>query len=536
MSGVHNHLFYNPNNTETVPVPELIIGDKYLIHGEIQTWTGKVEKVYSPIYNAVDGTPIQIGTYAYLGEKEAVEAIQSAKSSFNNGRGEWPSMTAKQRIECVQKFVKGMKDVKKQIVQAIMWEICKTTSDAEKEVDRTIAYIYDTIAELKRLENQQSMVNTSGGISAQIKRSPLGVCVCVAPANYPLNETYTTLLPALLMGNTIVLKTPRNGCLCHMPTIELFQQFFPKGTVNIVHGSGRETLPAMMKTGLVDILAFIGSHKAAHALQVEHPHPFKLRCVFGLDAKNAGFILPDADLKVTVSECLLGSLSFNGQRCTALKILFVHESIAQEFVDKFSAAVDALKIGLPWEKDVKITPVLEPGKPKYLKELIDDAVNNGAKIVNKNGGQIDRSIVAPTVLYPVTPNMRVYKEEQFGPVVPIVAYSNIEECIEYAVNSTFGQQASIFSNDPHAIPELLDVLTHQVSRINLNSQCQRGPDNYPFTGRKDSACGTLSVHDALRAMSIRAMVACKEDEKSLELMTNIITSRKSNFLRADYLQ
>lgn len=101
------------------------------------------------------------------------------------------------------------------------------------------------------------------------------------------------------------------------------------------------------------------------------------------------------------------SLSFNGQRCTALKILFVHDSIADAFLKQFCAAVDALKLGLPWEKDTKITPLPEPEKPKYLQTVIADALAKGAQVVNARGGQADRTLVAPTVLFPVTKDMRV---------------------------------------------------------------------------------------------------------------------------------
>ncbi len=167
-----------------------------------------------------------------------------------------------------------------------------------------------------------------------------------------------------------------------------------------------------MKSGKVDVLAFIGTHNVAKSLQIQHPNVHRLRCVLGLDAKNTALILPDANLKVTVSECVLGSLSYNGQRCTAIKIIFVHEKIADEFVKQFCEAVDKLKMGLPWEKDVSITPLAEEEKPNYLKKIINDAIDKGAKIVNQRGGKIDRSFVSPTVLYPVNKDMIVYQEEQ----------------------------------------------------------------------------------------------------------------------------
>jgi len=290
-----------------------------------------------------------------------------------------------------------------------------------------------------------------------------------------------------------------------------------------------------MKTGQVDILAFIGTSKAAKILQHAHPNPNRLRLALGLDAKNPAFILKDADLDVAVSECLLGSLSFNGQRCTALKVLFVQQDIAEEFVQRFSKAVDSLILGLPWGKGVKITPLPEPEKPALLREMIADAISKGAKVVNARGNQFDRTFVFPSVLYPVNSTMRAYSEEQFGPLVPIVPFKEIEECYQYILETSYGQQASVFTRDLQQLPGLIDLLTHNVARVNVNCQCQRGPDTFPFTGRKDSATGTLSVFDALRTMSIRCIVSTKDTDPNIELLSDLIASRKSSFVRADLL-
>eukprot|EP01102_Stenamoeba_stenopodia_P006803 TRINITY_DN1899_c0_g1_i1.p1 TRINITY_DN1899_c0_g1~~TRINITY_DN1899_c0_g1_i1.p1 ORF type:complete len:540 (+),score=91.52 TRINITY_DN1899_c0_g1_i1:165-1784(+) len=512
----------------------LVDSTKYLVNGEIREWKGKSVNVYAPIYDK-EGKQIQLGTYAFLDEQVASEAVNAAANAYGKGRGVWPTTTMKERIKHIQRFADGLKSVRDRIVDILMWEICKNKGDAQKEVDRTIKYILDTIAEVKQLENHQNAFISDSGIVAQVKRVPLGVVLCAGPFNYPLNETYTTMIPALLMGNTVILKTPRTGCLCHVPTLELFKEIFPPGVVNVIHGSGRDLMPPIMKTGLIDIFAFIGTSKAASELQKAHPSPHKLRTVLGLDAKNPAIILPDADLDVAVSECVLGSLSFNGQRCTAIKIIFVHESIADTFVPKLSAAIDALPIGLPWVNGTLITPLPEPNKPEFLLELIRDALSKGAKIANARGGKVDRSIFAPTVLYPVLPGMRVHAEEQFGPIVPVVSYSSLNEVYSFIVDTSYGQQAAIFSTSPNSIPELIDVLASQVSRINVNCQCQRGPDSFPFTGRKNSAYGTLSVFDALRTMSIRAVVATKENDSNVRMLEDIMLKRSSNFVRAEYL-
>jgi len=290
-----------------------------------------------------------------------------------------------------------------------------------------------------------------------------------------------------------------------------------------------------MKSGKVDVLAFIGSSRVADILKQQHPKPHRLRCVLGLEAKNAAIVLKDAELDQTVKECVLGALSFNGQRCTALKILFVHENIIKTFLAKFTEALGQLKCGMPWDGGVQITPLPEPNKTKYLSELIGDATAKGARVINEGGGAVNHTFMYPGVVYPVRPGMRLYTEEQFGPVIPIASFTDIEEPMRYVIQSNYGQQVSIFGSDPDVIANLIDPLVNQVCRVNINSQCQRGPDTFPFTGRKDSAEGTLSVSDALRVFTIRTLVAAKGNEKNKDIIKSIATRRKSKFLSTDFI-
>jgi len=268
---------------------------------------------------------------------------------------------------------------------------------------------------------------------------------------------------------------------------------------------------------------------------MQHPKPHRLRCILGLEAKNPAIILPDADIELTVKECVTGSLSFNGQRCTALKIIFVHQKILKPFLEKFCLEIEKLKPGMPWDEKVNITPLPEPNKPEYLTGLVEDAIKHGAQIKNPSGGIQHKSFFFPAVLFPVNRNMRIYHEEQFGPVIPIVPFNDIEEPMDYVIQSDYGQQASLFGQDSDTIAKLMDTLVNQLCRVNINSQCQRGPDEFPFTGRKDSAEGTLSVSDALRVFSIRTLVAAKENDLNKKIITEILNGQKSNFLSTDYI-
>ena len=240
-------------------------------------------------------------------------------------------------------------------------------------------------------------------------------------------------------------------------------------------------------------------------------------------------------MDLTIEECLAGTLSFNGQRCTALKVVYVHEEIQDRFNERFAQRVDELKFGNPWEPGVKLTPLPEPDKSDYIQELIDDALEKGAKILNKKGGKRFDNYIWPAVLYPVTKEMRVYQEEQFGPIIPLVPFSDIEEPLDDMAESNYGQQVSLFGKDVYALSPLIDTLVNLVCRVNLNSSCQRGPDVYPFTGRKDSAQATLSVHDALRSFSIRTFVAFKDNELNTEIIQQLLEAKLSNFVSTDYI-
>lgn len=511
---------------------------EYLLNGEMRAWNGPVSEVYSPICLPDAEGNLQrklVGSFPVTGPKEALEALEAAVAAYDNGRGEWPTMSVAGRISCMETFVGKMLEQKKLVVNLIMWEIGKNLADATKEFDRTIKYIYDTIDTLKTMDRNSSRFRIEEGIIGQIRRSPLGVVLAMGPFNYPLNETYTTLIPSILMGNTILFKTPKHGSLLHYPLLEAFRSSFPKGVVNSMYGRGADVIPPVMQSGKVNVLTLIGSSRVADQLQRQHPKLNRLRSIMSLDAKNAAIILPDADLDVAVSECLLGTLSFNGQRCTAIKIIWVHRSVADEFLRRFGPAVSKLKPGMPWEPGTQITPLPEPTKPDYLAECIQDAQANGATIVNEGGGEVAKSLFKPAVVYPVKEGMKLYREEQFGPIIPVVAFDDEEEFIHYLITDDHGMQASIFGTDTNAIAKLIDPLVNLVSRVNINAQCQRGPDTFPFTGRKDSAEGTLSVEDALRSFSIRSAVATKDTDANKDILNEIVGEHKSTFLSTNFI-
>jgi glyceraldehyde-3-phosphate dehydrogenase (NADP+) len=510
---------------------------EYLVNGELRRWSGPVQEVRSPVYVKTAGglAPKVVGSYPLLGEPEALEALAAARQAYGHGHGFWPSLSVQDRINHMNDFIFRISAKKDEVVKILMWEIGKSFTDSAKEFDRTVDYIRATIDTLKDLDRNSSRCVMGEGILGQIRRAPLGVVLCMGPFNYPLNETFTSVIPALIMGNTVIFKPPKLGVLLHFPFLTAFKEALPPGVINTVYGRGSQVVGPLMASGQIDVLAFIGTSKVADILKKQHPKPHRLRAALGLEAKNAAIILADADLDLTVAKCLLGALSFNGQRCTALKLLLVQCQIVPQFLEKFSQALSQIKFGLPWHNGVAITPLPESSRPAYLTELVEDALAKGAQVVNDAGGMVNHSFFYPALLYPVDDRMKAFHEEQFGPLIPVVPFDDLETAVGSIIASNYGQQVSIFSRNPDTVAHQVDRLVTQVGRVNINSQCQRGPDTFPFTGRKDSAEGMLSVHDALRVFSLRTLVAARETELNKKVITDIVRHHKSSFLSTDFI-
>ena len=292
---------------------------------------------------------------------------------------------------------------------------------------------------------------------------------------------------------------------------------------------------------------FRSGSKAADDLIKQHPQPHRLKIFLQLEANNMAIYLPDIFsnqqvLDNALDEAVLGSLSYNGQRCTALKLHYVPKEHAQAYVLALVQRIDTMTVGLPDQihkshdnKYSMVTPLPNSARIEYMQELIQDAVSKGAKIVNKDGGKVlggsASTLMVPAVLYPVTTEMKVFHEEQFGPIIPVATYDNLQELIEFGQRGQpFGQQVSIFGQDAASTTALVDGFSAVFAKINLNQQCGRSPDTLPFAGRRSSAMGVMSVKSALLEFSVPTAVAYKAIEGlNEELVAGL--ERSSNFLQ-----
>lgn len=487
-----------------------------------------------PVYSRVarragrDLSPVLLGYEPRVGADEVARAMDAASRAFADGTGTWPASPLEVRITAVERFASRLGELAEPIARLLAWEIGKPLASARQEVTRSLDHIKETVHEARALEAARAPYRGVAGKTTHHARDiarPLGTVLCVAPFNYPINEFLTTIIPALVMGNVVIAKTPRFGMLANALLAPAFAEAFPPGVVALLPGDGRVVLPAVMShrtndvfgnaKGTIDVFAFIGSETAANAILARHPTPSFVHKILGLGAKNAAVVLPGADPEVVATRLVKGALGFNGQRCTAEKLVFVPRGPEGDAVVRMIAdKVTKLPLGMPWDPAAAITPLPESTKLESMWRLVSDALAHGATVANEGGGSGYYSIMRPAVVDDVRLGMALFDEEQFGPIVPIVRYDMPREVIEWHIRSPYGQQVGIHGPPSPAKRALAIELAAFVARVNLDDVCQRGPDTFGFTAADKSGFGTLSIRSALLSFS-RAVILQSPDGEAV---------------------
>ncbi len=490
--------------------------------GKLKAWEGSSQTVFSPV-PLLHGSAVRfprLGSIPDLGEDEAVQALEEALSAFDLGDGVWPSLSLEDRAGKVREFIELLRPLRETIARHIMWEVGKVYSEALNEFDRTLEYALETVESALALDKRERRDTSLQQIIGRVDLLPIGVVLCVGPYNYPFYETLTNAIPAVLMGNSVIIKAPTRGGLLYAHLLPLFAKHFPPGTIGLLFGDGERLLTPLMTSGHIDVFAFIGSSATADDLIMRHPTPHRLHKVLGLEAKNAAIIFPDAPMEITVEECLKGTLAFNGQRCAAIKMILVHEDAAPEFLSRLADALEHSEPGMPWE-NVRCTPLSSSEHAAWLKELLEDAIDCGAEIRNAGGGEQVHTLMRPALLTEVNADMRIFEEEQFGPIIPVLTFREEAEALSYLKYSRYGQQCSIFGSSPEQLTRIITAAARYVGRVNINGKCQRGPDHFPFTGKRDSAIGTVSIEEALRRFCISTVIATPEYPENMALWSKL---------------
>jgi len=324
-------------------------------------------------------------------------------------------------------------------------------------------------------------------------RVALGVVLCIPPFNYPVNLAISKIAPALLAGNAVVLKPPSQGCVSAIHMMHCFHKAgFPKGLIHVVTGRGSEIGDFLTTHPLVNCISFTGGTTGIEICRKAGMIPLQME----LGGKDVCIVCEDADLDLAVRHIIKGGFSYSGQRCTAVKIVLIMESIADEVIDRVTEGVKQLTIGRA-EDDCFITPVVSRSSANYIESLIFDAQEKGAefKTEHKRTG----NLIWPVVLDRVTPEMRIAWEEPFGPVLPFMRVASEEAAIAHCNKNNIALQGCIFTTNIDKAIGMSNKM--RTGTVQINSAPARGPDHFPFQGFRDSGIGSQGIRNSLNLMT-----------------------------------
>jgi glyceraldehyde-3-phosphate dehydrogenase [NAD(P)+] len=478
----------------------------------------ELDKIFDPIYTARDGvldfkmfldgkwvslpekievrSPIDGAVVATVPNGSVKETEQAVESSYSN-RNAIRTIPAVEKIEIFQRA----RELLIQNVEAFSYilvnEAGKPRGNAEGEVRATAERLKLTPDEYGKIRGEHIPGDWSEetvGTSADVLREPLGVVLAISPFNYPLYITATKVIPALLAGNSVVVKCSSKDPLSFLMFSRLLDQAgIPKGTLNVITGRGilGEHLAGHEKISMV---TFTGStevgKKLAQVAGLKRLH-------MELGGKGCAIILSDADLDLAATETTKGSLSYSGQRCDAVSRVFVEEKIADNFVEKIICEVTKYKLGDPRDRANNMGPLIDQSAAERVHTLVLDAVERGAKLVT--GGKHDGNYYQPTVLDYVPSDAKIVWEETFGPVIPIVRVRDVDEAIELANKSKYGLDSCVFTTNINLARKVAKRL--EEGEVTINAAPRHGVGYYPFGGNKDSGIGREGIGYSIEEMT-----------------------------------
>lgn len=462
---------------------------KNLVNGEwISSESDQFIEIYSPIGNCL------VGKVPAMTREEVDFAMKSA----DEAQKAWRNVAVNKRAEILYKAADLLIEKADEMSNIMMREIGKDKKSCESEILRSADYIRFTADTAKNLSGESIPGDSFPGFKKNkisvVTREPLGVVLAISPFNYPVNLAASKIAPALIAGNSVVLKPATQGSLCGLYLAKVFEQAgVPAGVLNTITGRGSVIGDYIVKHPDVDFINFTGSTEIGSRISsITSMVPLLME----LGGKDAAIVLEDADLDVAASNIVAGAYSYSGQRCTAVKRILVVDKVADKLLEKVKVKVEALKVGNPVD-GADVVPLIDMKSADFVWELIEDAKAKGAKLIL--GGNREENLIYPTLFDNVTTDMRLAWEEPFGPVLPIIRVKDKDEAIEIANKSEYGLQSSVFTENINEAFYVADRL--EVGTVQVNNKTERGPDHFPFLGVKASGIGTQGIRYSIEAMS-----------------------------------
>lgn len=433
-----------------------------------------------------------LGEIPIAGHEEATAAVEAAAAAFKT----WRRVPAPKRGAIVSKAAQLLNERREEIERALTHEEGKLLSESRGELNRTINVVEYCGAHGRRLNGETIPLELPNNFGYTL-RVPVGVVAVITPWNFPVAIPSWKIAPALVAGNTVVFKpsplTPE--------TSELVVRCFidagvPAGVLNLVHGES-EVGEAFIDHPAVQAVSFTGSTPTGLAIY-ERAARRGIRVQAEMGGKNPVIILPDADLDLAVSGVLAGAFGSTGQRCTATSRVVVDESVADAFMDKLIQQTQRQRLGEGTRSDVDIGPIIDERQMQRVLRYIDIGKNERAELVYGGERLLEGDLakgyfVQPAIFDQVLPQMRIAREEIFGPLLSVLRVNGFEEAIAVANDSPFGLTSSIYTRDPVNIFRYIDEI--ETGMTHVNSPTLGGEAQVPFGGTKITGVGPMEQGD-----------------------------------------
>ena len=488
------------------PTPDGARKYRALVDGEwIESASGEWIDVTDPATGALVG---QVPALSRAQVERAIDAAYNARRKIRN-------IPAIARIEILERAKHILEANRSLLIDLVVAESGKPIAVAKGEVKATIERLALTAQEARTMHGEfipGDWVEDTKSKFAIVRRQPRGVVAAITPFNYPLFIAAAKVVPALVAGNTVIVKPSTETPLSMIFFAKAMEEAgLPAGVLNIVTGRGREIGDVIAASPKVDMISFTGStavgERIAQKAGMKH-------LALELGGKGAALVLDDANLELAARETARGGLRFQGQRCDAVARILVDAKVGDAFVEKLLAEVAKYPMGDTRDEKTAIGPLIKPAAVKLARELIDDAVAKGAKLL-AGGGSRD-NYLEPTVLDDVTLDMRIAWEEQFAPILPVIRVDGgtrsrsegqaaaegrgvIEEMVEIANRSEYGLDSSVFTNDVNRAWGVAKRL--EDGAVTINGFPAHGVGHFPFGGNKRSGMGREGIHASLEEMT-----------------------------------
>lgn len=406
-----------------------------------------------------------IGRFPRSNAIDINEAVTRAAEAFES----WSNTPAPARGATLRRCADALAAEKENLARLMSREMGKTLVEARGDVQEAIdcANLY---AGFSRIFGGKTVSSELPDKFAMSVRRPLGVCGLITPWNFPVAIPSWKSFPALLCGNTVVLKPAEDSPACANAFAAcLMKAGVPPGVVNVIHGFGEEAGAALVEHPKVAAISFTGSSETGKIIAASAGAQLK-RCSLELGGKNAQIVMPDADVELALEGAVWGAFATAGQRCTATSRLIVHEKLHDAFVKRFAEGAKKLRLGDPLNSKTHVGPLINESQLRRVENYVQVGIAEGSKLIlggKRARGSLSRGyFFEPTIFTHVTPDMRIAREEIFGPVCAVLKFKSLDEAVSILNATDYGLSSSIYTKDVNAAFRAMRRIEAGITYIN----------------------------------------------------------------------